>query len=179
MKKYFIPLLILGLAAVPVLAQVKIAFVDSEVILRDLPEAQRAQRELETMVKGWQDELEKMATNIQREVEDYQKKQAMLAPAAKEQKEREIADMQQKAREFQAQKFDPRQGEAVTARERKLSPIREKVLKVIEGVAKEEGFSFVFDKANGASLLFADSKFDLTHRVLDRLKRGTTPARGK
>lgn len=157
-------------------AQVKVGYVDSEVIIRELPEAQKAQKELETMVKGWQEELEKMAANIQKEVEDYQKKQAMMQPTAKEAKEKEITEMQQKAREFQAQKFDTRQGEAVTARDKKLAPIRERILKVIEAIAKEEGVNFVFDKANDALLLFADAKFDLTYRVLDRLKRGTSPA---
>jgi outer membrane protein len=171
-------LALLVASTVTAAAQAKVAFVDSEIILRDLPEAQQAQRELEGIVKGWQDELEKMATNLQREVEDYQKKQALMQPAAKEAKERELADMQQKAREFQAQKFDGRQGEAVALREQKLAPIRDKILKAIESVAKEESFGFVFDKANDAVLLFADAKFDLTYRVLDRLKRGVSPARG-
>lgn len=157
-------------------AQVKVGYVDSEVIIRELPEAQKAQKELETMVKVWQEELEKMAANLQKEVEDYQKKQAMMQPTAKEAKEKEITEMQQKAREFQAQKFDTRQGEAVTERDKKLAPIRERILKVIEAIAKEEGVNFVFDKANDALLLFADAKFDLTYRVLDRLKRGTSPA---
>ncbi len=178
MKKnlWFIAATLSLLAVSTAVAQVKVGYVDSEVIIRELPEAQKAQKELETMVKGWQDELEKMAANIQKEVEDYQKKQAMMQPTAKEAKEKEITDMQQKAREFQAQKFDTRQGEAVTERDKKLAPIRERILKVIEAIAKEEGFNFVFDKANDALLLFADAKFDLTYRVLDRLKRGTAPA---
>ena len=162
-------------------AQTKMAYVDSEVILRELPEAQKVRTELETTLKSWQDELQKMTDNIQKEVEDYQKKQAMMQPTAKEAKEKEIADMQQKARDYYTQKLDPRQGEAVTEREKKLAPVRDKILKAIEAVAKEESFSFVFDKANDAMLLFADAKFDLTYRVLDRLKRGTptTPAKGK
>ena len=173
-KNLMLVVLITGLMLVASLAsaQAKLGYVDSEVILRELPEAQKAQKDLEASVKGWQDELQKMSDNIQKEVEDYQKKQAMMQPTAKEAKEKEIADMQQKAREYYTQKLDPRQGEAVSEREKKLAPIRDKILKTIEGVAKEEGVSFVFDKANDALLLFADAKFDLTYRVLDRLKRG-------
>jgi Skp family chaperone for outer membrane proteins len=47
-------------------------------------------------------------------------------------------------------------------------------LKAIEGVAKEENFTFVFDKLNQTVLLFADVKYDLTWKVIDRLKRGTS-----
>jgi outer membrane protein len=152
----------------------KLAYVDSEIILRDLPEAQKAQKELEAMVTTWQEELEKMSAELQKGVEEYQKKQALMLPAAKESEEKRLTDLQQKAREYQAQRFDPRTGDVVTEREKKLTPIRERILKAIEAVAKDEGFGFVFDKANDVLLLYADVKYDLTYRVLDKLKRGLT-----
>ena len=153
----------------------KIAYVNSETILRELPEAQQAQKELETTLKGWQDELEKMGKDLQEGLDDYQKKQALMDPTAKAAKEKSLQDLQQKAREYQYQKFDTREGEAVKLREKKLSPIQEKVLKAIEVVAKEDGFQFVFDKiSNASNVLYADVKFDLTYKVIDRLKRGTS-----
>jgi outer membrane protein len=157
----------------------KLAFVDSEVILRELPEAQKAQQDLEALVKTWQEELEKMGQNLQKELEEYQKKEALYNPQKKEEEQRRLAEIQQKAREYQYQKFDPRVGEAATEREKRLAPIRDKILKSIEDVAREEGFSFVFDKANDVVLLYADTKFNLTYKVLDRLKRGPTTTTGK
>ena len=156
------------------MAQTKLAYVDSQVILRELPEAQKAQKELDDLFKGWQDELEKMGKDLQQGLEDYQKKKDLMKPEARDAEEKRLTDIQQKAREYQAQKFDPRTGDAVSTREKKLAPIREKVLKAIEAVAKEDGFTFVFDKAGDNLLLFADAKFDLTYKVIDRLKRGTT-----
>ena len=41
-----------------------------------------------------------------------------------------------------------------------------------EAVSKDEGLSFVFDKGNG-SLLFSEDKFDVTFKVIDRIKRGS------
>jgi outer membrane protein len=149
----------------------RMSFVDSEKIINDLPEAQVAQKELEVILKQWQDELQKMSDELQKGVAEYQKKEAVLAAAAKESQQKELADLQQRARDFQAQKFG-QNGEAQVLRDKKLAPIREKILKSIEAVAKEEGFTFVFDKANDILLLYADAKFDLTYKVLDRLKRG-------
>ena len=149
----------------------RMSFVDSEKIINDLPEAQVAQKELEVILKQWQDELQKMSDDLQKGVAEYQKKEAVLSAAAKELQQKELADLQQRAREYQAQKFG-QNGEAQQLRDKKLAPIREKILKSIEAVAKEEGFSFVFDKANDILLLYADAKFDLTYKVLDRLKRG-------
>lgn len=153
----------------------KIAFVDSEIILRDLPEAQKARKEIEETIKGWQAELEKMSSEFQKGVEEYQQKQALLNPEMRRQEEQRLADIQQKAREYQAQKFDSQRGELPLLQEKKMGPIREKILDVIEAVAKEEGFHFVFDKMNDAFMLYADGKFNVTHKVLDRLKRGSTP----
>ncbi len=153
-------------------SQAKVAYVNSQKILEELPEAQKAQKELDELLKGWQDELEKMGKDLQQGLEDYQKKKDLMAPDRKEAEERRLTDLQQKAREYQNQKFG-QGGEAVTTREKKLAPIREKVLKAIEAVAKEDGFTFVFDKAGDTLLLFADAKFELTYRVIDRLKRGT------
>jgi outer membrane protein len=161
---------------------VKIAYVNSETILRELPEARQVKTELESTIKLWQDELEKMGKDLQDGLEDYQKKQALLDPKAKADKEKSLQDLQQKAREYQYQKFDQREGEAVKLREKKFAPIQERVMKVIEQVAKEDGFNYVFDKLEAATnLLYADPKFDLTYKVIDHLKRGgaTTPAATK
>ncbi len=149
----------------------RLSYVDSEKIINDLPEAQVAQKELEGVFKQWQTELQKMSDDLQKGVEEYQKKEAVMAAAAKETRQKELADLQQRAREYQSQKFG-QNGEAQQLRDKKLAPIREKILLAIEAVAKEEGFSFVFDKANDILLLYADAKFDLTYKVLDRLKRG-------
>jgi len=174
-KKSFSAVLVLmcmAFAASVAFAQApRLSYVDSEKIINDLPEAQVAQKELEGVFKQWQDELQKMSEDLQKGVEEYQKKEAVMAASAKESKQKELADLQQRARDFQAQKFG-QNGEAQQLRDKKLAPIREKILRAIETVAKEEGFSFVFDKANDILLLYADSKFDLTYKVLDRLKRG-------
>jgi outer membrane protein len=175
---YFVALVVLG-ASMGAAQTAKIAYVNSEKILSELPEAQQVKKELESTVKGWQDELEKMSKDLQDGLEDYQKKQALLDPKAKADKEKSLQDLQQRAREYQYQKFDQREGEAVKLREKRFAPIQDRVMKVIEQVAKDDGFNYVFDKLEAATnLLYADPKFDLTYKVIDQLKRGavTTPA---
>lgn len=178
MKKFlFLPTLLAMAVTVGAFAQTsKMAFVDSEIILRDLPEAQQASKDLETMVKPWQDEFEKMRLDLQKQIEDYQKQRSLMPVDRRESEEQRLGQLQQKATEFFSKKLDPRTGEVVAEREKKLAPIREKILKTIEVVAKEEGFTFVVDRSN---ILYGDAKADLTYKVLDRLKRGTTasPAR--
>ncbi len=150
----------------------KTAFVDSEKILGELPEAQKASAELNALGKAWQDSAAAMNADLQKQVEEYQKQEAVMAPAKKDAEQKRLADLNQKLRDFAAQKLDTRTGEIAQEREKRLAPIREKVLRAIEAVAKEDGYTFVFDRA---SVLYADAKVDLTYRVIDRLKRGPSP----
>lgn len=147
----------------------KAAYVDSEKILGELPEAQRASKELETLVNAWQDSLAKMGADLQKQFEEYQKQESIMPAAKKDVEQKRLADLDQKRREYATQKLDARTGEAAQEREKRLAPIREKVLRAIETVAKEDGFTFVFDRTN---VLYADAKVDLTYKVIDRLKRG-------
>jgi outer membrane protein len=181
-KIIFISAVLMLVASIGTAQTIKIAYVNSEIILRELPEAQQVKKELEITIKVWQDELERMGKDLQDGLDDYQKKQALLDPKAKADKEKSLQDLQQKARDFQYQKFDQREGEAVKLREKKFAPIQERVMKVIEQVAKQDKFNYVFDKLEtSTNLLYADAKFDLTYKVIDQLKRGAaaTPASSK
>ncbi len=111
-------------ASISTAQTIKIAYVNSEKILQELPEAQQVKKEIETAIKGWQDELEKMGKELQDGIEDYQKKQALLDPKVKADKQKSLQDLQQRAREYQFQKFDQREGEAVKCARRSLHQFR-------------------------------------------------------
>jgi len=161
-----------GVTINPAKAQLKIGYVDSDTIIKELPEAQDAQQKLQDIVKGWQDELDKMSKDLQAKYEDYQKKEALYNDATKQSEQKKLVDEEQQVNQFRQDKFGT-QGELAAQRDKIMSPIREKILKVIAQVAKEEKVSFMFDKAGDVLLLYADKTADYTYKVLDRLKRGT------
>ena len=39
----------------------------------------------------------------------------------------------------------------------------------IQKVAKKEGFDFIFDKASGVQMLYANPKYDKTYEVMEEL----------
>jgi outer membrane protein len=173
-KIIFIAAMVVLVASISTAQAAKIAYVNSETILRELPEAQQVKKELEDTIKVWQDELSHMSQELRDGSDDYQKKEALLDPKVKADKMKELQNLQQRAQEYQYQKFDQREGAAVKMRERRFAPIQERVMQVIEKVAKENGFNYVFDKLEAATnLLYADSKFDITYKVIDRLKTGS------
>ena len=146
----------------------KIGFVISPKIFQELPEAMEAQKRLQSLEKPLQDSLTAMAQDIQVRIEEYQKKETMMNDAAKRTATQEIQDMQRRATEWSEMK----RRELLDQQEKILNPVREKIRKAIEAVAKEEKYAFVFDKNETETLIYGDAANDLTFKVLDRLKRG-------
>jgi outer membrane protein len=170
-KIIFLFAVVVLIASISTAQTIKIAYVNSDKILQELPEYVQIKKELEVTVKVWQDELEKMTKEFQDALDDYQKKEALFDAKAKADKQKNLQDLQQKVRDYQYQKFDQRDGEVVKLREKKFGPIQERVMKIIERVAKAGKYNYVFDKLESATnILYADSKFDITYKVIDELK---------
>lgn len=173
MKRLFCSLLLLAVVAAAGTAQTtKIGFVNSNKIFQELPEAQDAQKKIDAMAKPIQDQLELKEKELQAKYEDYNKKKSMMTESAKKAAEEEIVDLEQKYRAFRTEKLG-NDGDLAKETERIVAPLKAKILSGIERVAKEEKYTFVFDKTEQVNvLLFGDPSHDLTFKVIDRLKRG-------
>jgi len=147
----------------------KIGFVNSAKIFDDLPEARDIIKRIQGLQKPVQDSLALIQKDIETRISDYQKKESMLNDQAKRAAAQEIQDLQVKGREYQQRKTE----ELTRQQDVLLAPLKEKIQKAIERVAKAENYKFVFDRTEQVQiLLYADPKEELTNRVLDNLKRG-------
>jgi outer membrane protein len=174
-KKYLLVLIALFLSSTFVFAQttpLKLGYVDSQVILTQLPEAIKAQGDLEALTNKWTAQADSMTKDLQDQYADYQKQQGTMKEDKKKQVEQTIVAKQQEIEAFKRQKFAQGQGDIYKENEKIFAPIKEKIYKAISEVAKKEGMQFVFDKTGDVILLYADSSFDVTYQVLDLLKRG-------
>ncbi len=166
-----------GLAATHLAAQpanVKIGFVDSDAIFKQYPVAQEVQKKLDAMIQGWQGEIDRMSQEYQTMLQDYQQKQALMTEQAKQQTEQDLLSLRQKILDYQTEKLG-QNGELAQQQDKLLGPVKDKIIDAIKEIAKEEGFHFVLDKNDQFLIvLYGDERFDLTFRVLDRLKRGST-----
>ncbi len=62
------------------LNQQKVGYVDSQVMLSTLPEAIKAQGELDKIAKGWYAKADSMTTALQGDYATYQKQQGTMSP---------------------------------------------------------------------------------------------------
>ncbi|MCX7879117.1 MAG: OmpH family outer membrane protein [Ignavibacteria bacterium] len=146
-------------------AGIAFGVVDVETIVKQLPEAQDADSKLREMQKQLQDTITKMQESLQKKVDTYLR-QKNLMPAEQQQKqEQALQEEQQKIQSFYNEKVN----EIQNKRDEFLEPIRNKVKSAIQSVAKEENLTIVFEKGN---LLYSEDRFDITFKVLDKIKRG-------
>jgi outer membrane protein len=163
--------LILLLLSVPFTlhAQAKIGWVNTGAIMDRLPEAQDAQRQLDNLVSEWQAELTKMQSEWQKKYEEYDKKKLILTENLRAQAEKELQDLDRRIADYRNRKFG-QNGELFAKQNDIMKPVQNKIFKVIQNIAKEDDYDYVFDKGGDVLLLYTNDKFDLTEKVLDRLR---------
>jgi outer membrane protein len=161
-------LFVLTMCTQSLYAQAKIAWVNSQAIMDKLPEAQDAQRQLDNTVAQWQGELAKMQNEWQRKYEEYDKKKLILTDLLRAQAEKDLQDLDKKIADYRTKKFG-QNGELFNKQNELMKPVQNKVFKVIQDIAKEDGYDYVFDKSGDILLLYTNEKYDLTTKVSERI----------
>lgn len=173
MKNYILVFALIILSSISYSqSQLKLGYVDSEVILTQFAEAIKAQGDLDALTNKYSGQLDSMTLVYQQSIADYQKQAETMTDAKKTEFQQKIVKMEQDLVEFRRAKFTQGTGEIYKKQEELFAPIKTKIYAAIEKVAKEEAMQFIFDKSGDIILLYADSAFDITFKVLDRLKRG-------
>ncbi|RPH35677.1 OmpH family outer membrane protein [bacterium] len=166
--KYFLVALLLAAASLAP-AQSKIGHINSEAIMQTLPEAVDAQKTLDQLVSQWEGELQKMQAEWKRKFDDYDKRKLILTDQVRADAERELRELDQSIADYRNKKFG-QNGELFQKQNDVMKPIQNKVFKVLDEIAKEDGYDYVFDKSGEILLLYANEKNDLTQKVITRMQ---------
>lgn len=174
MKKLLI-ISIFFLMSVSLFAQttstLKIGYVDSQVIMTQFPAAIKAQSDLEATVTEWNQKLEGMRQDYQKFIGEMQTKYESLSEDEKKNVQQDLVKREQDIAKYQQDKFGQPGGEIYKKQEQLLAPVKKKIFEAIELVAKDENMKFIFDKTGEAFLLFGDAEYDMTFKVLDKLRK--------
>lgn len=164
----------IALLALPVSAQQKIGFVDSEAILRLLPEYQTARQQVDRLATEWQNELDAMAQEIDDAVRDFEARELLYTAEDRARRLDEINLRRTEMAQYRRRQFGP-EGELFRQEQQLLRPIQERVLDAVETIAEEGDYDFVFDRSGDFLFLYAQDSHNVTDLVLDEL--GVDPAR--
>src|ERR1700678_25813 len=102
MKKVFLIVSFMFLSLTAAFAQ-RFAYVDSDYILKHMPEYASAQRQLEALSTQWQKEVDARYQEIDRLYKAYQADEVLMTADMKKRREADIEDKQRSAKDFQNQ----------------------------------------------------------------------------
>ena len=160
---------LLALACAGAAAQMKIGHINSETIMQTLPEAIDAQKSIDALVAGWEADLQKMQADWKKKFDEFDKRKLILTDQVRADQERELRELDQSITDFRNKKFG-QSGELFQKQNEIMKPIQNKMFHVLEEVAKDDGYDYIFDRSGEILVLYANDKYDLTQRVLQRMQ---------
>ena len=126
----------------------KFGHLDAQDILLTLPERAEAQASIEAAAAEYETEVSRMQSELETKFADYQAKAATWPDAIRQQKERELQQLDAGLQEFGM----TIQNDLAQMEQQLLAPMIERVRDAIEAVGKEQGFTYIFDTSTGVTL---------------------------
>jgi outer membrane protein len=141
-------------------AETKIGFVNTEKVFRDAAPAVRAQKKIEKEFEKRDQELQRLAKQLQTMQESLEKNSVTMPETEKRNKEREFGelnrDFQRKQREFR-EDLNQRRNE-------ELASVLERANKAIKAIAEAEKYDVILQEA-----VYANPRIDITDKVIKAL----------
>lgn len=153
----------------PLMAQkFSVAYIDMQYILKNLPQYETANEQLNMISKRWQKDIDAAQQQAKLLVSNYQTEQIFLSPDMKQQREEEILAKEQEVLELK-RKYFGQDGEWYKKREALLKPIQDEIYTAIQDIANEKRYDVVKDRSADPSLIYMSSKLDISDQVLEKL----------
>lgn len=148
----------------------RIAYIDMEFILNNVPEYLEAQNTLDAKVTKWRSELDKLTRHIEKLKTDLTNERAILTQDLIQEKEDEITLKQQEFRRLESLYFGPN-GDMFLLRKQLVKPVQDQVYNSIQDIATRQKYDFVFDKSSDLVMLYSNKKYDISSLVLRSIVR--------
>lgn len=166
-------LALLGSLSMNAQTSVKIGWTNIDFIFQNLPDYKDIQTKLTTERAQYEKLFNEKLTEGQKLMDDFQKNAATMSEVIRKDKEKVLQNKQQELQELQQNAETALQ----TKQQELMMPIMDKIQKAIDDVAKENGYTYVFNSDAGMGttmvILVAPESDNITNLVFKKL--GVTP----
>ncbi len=168
MKQIVKVLLVIFIAGVALQASAqkpqKLGHINFAQLYEQMPGQDSIKKEFTAFQEQLQSQFQAMQTEYENKLADYQTNQATMSNIIKQTKEKEIVDLQRRIQEFQ----QTAQEELQNKENELTAPIIEKARNAVKDVAKENGYTFIFNSTEGL-LLYNEPADDIMALVKKKL----------
>ena len=169
MRKLFLLISFLAIASQAQTARgVKIGYIDMEFILEKVPDYAEAINQLEQKAQKWKQEIETKNAAITVLKNELKTERVLLTKELIEEREEEIAYLEKELLEYQEKRFGPK-GDLIIQKTVLVKPIQDQIFTIVQDVAEQRKYDFIFDRSSDLTMLFADRKYDISEYVVRKL----------
>jgi outer membrane protein len=136
--------------------------------LANVPAFSDAKEKLDKLANRWTKEIEKRYEVLLMKKENFAREEVLLPSEEKKKRKVEIETLELEATQMQKLRFGV-SGDYFQKRQELIKPIQDEVYDAMQDVASKRNYIFVFDKANQSNLVYADSKYDISNKVLKEM----------
>ena len=144
----------------------KFGHIKTQEILTVMPEYTKAQTDIQTMQKQYQDEMKRVEDDFQKKFTAYQQEQANLPKNIQERRQKELQQLSERGMQMQQDAQQQLQQSWLEM----LEPIAKKIDDAIKAVGQEGGYVYIFD-LNATQIPFVNETLstDVTGAVKAKL----------
>jgi len=146
----------------------RFGIVDTDYVLKKIPEYTQAQAQLDQMSKQWQGEVEALLSEADALQKSLDAERILLTDEMIAERDSLIKAKEEEARKLQRQYFGP-EGDLFRKRQELVKPIQDQVYNAVQDVARKKRLDVVFDRASSLTMLYTNDKIDLSEDVLEAL----------
>ena len=84
-------------------------------------------------------------------------------------RELEIKDFASEVVSLQEKRFGPK-GDMIIQKNQLLKPVQDQILSIVQDIAKERKYDFVFDRSSDIIMLYSSKNYDISSLVLRRIQ---------
>lgn len=149
---------------------VRIGYIDMEYILENVPEYTEATIQLDGKVQRWKQDIEKKQKKIDQMKLNLSNERVLLTKELIEEREEEIKIEEDELLQYQQDRFGPN-GDLIIQRRQLVQPIQDQVFNIVQEIAENRKYDFIFDKSADVVMLFAAVRNDISDQVLRSINR--------
>jgi Skp family chaperone for outer membrane proteins len=147
----------------------RIAYIDMDVILSKNKEFRTANQLLDEKIVQWKKEIELKKIQLKQIEDQFAVEKILLTPELIADREMEIKDFASEVVSLQEKRFGPN-GDMMIQKNQLLKPVQDQVLSIVQDIAKERKYDFVFDRSSDIIMLYSAKNYDISDLVLRKIQ---------
>ncbi len=146
----------------------RFGFINTEEILKKMPEYAKAEQELNTLTNQWKSQMQQMQRELIGLRQKLEAEKVVYTAEMLSARQEEIKVKETTLSRFQEDKFGI-DGELFKKRRELIGPLQGQVYEAARRVCKKKNLNALFDKASDLHVIYSDDNLDFTTEVLEEL----------